>query len=276
MNIDFARKSLPNSDVSFSALSLGTVKFGRNRSIKYPTAFDLPDDTRLAKLLTSAFDAGITSLDTAPAYGIAEQRLGNLFATQLKGKRQAFEIISKAGECYDSKSDRSTYQYRPEQLRKQLENSLRLLHTDYLDCWLLHSNGDDETHLNDDVIHCLQQAKKEGWVRSIGASTKTVTGGTIALQELDCVMMTASLSYHDEDELFKTAKALNKAILLKKIFDSGWALNGSDSEKHQHLIDTFAHLFSHDATTSAVIGTLQPKHLLENVEAFIQGLEEIA
>jgi aryl-alcohol dehydrogenase-like predicted oxidoreductase len=263
------RRQLGQSAVSLSPLSLGTVKFGRNQSVKYPSSFDLPDDKSLQLLLACALEQGISSLDTAPAYGIAEQRLGLL----LKGRRQQYEIISKAGERYDNEKDSSLYDYSAKALRQQLEQSLRLLKTDYLDCWLLHSNGEDSQNLNDEVLHCLQQAKQQGLVRSIGASTKTVAGGEIALRELDCCMIAASLHYHDEDSLFTVAKTQNKGLLLKKNFDSGWALSQQADTKQQALLDTYQHLFNFEATTSAVIGTINPMHLQQNVEAFMQATQ---
>ena len=58
-------------------LGLGTVKFGRNQKIKYPT-FELPSDQAVCQLLDDAQNYGINLLDTAPAYGIAEERLGQL------------------------------------------------------------------------------------------------------------------------------------------------------------------------------------------------------
>jgi hypothetical protein len=37
-----------------SALGLGTVKLGRNSGVKYPQAFDLPDEREVDELLATA------------------------------------------------------------------------------------------------------------------------------------------------------------------------------------------------------------------------------
>lgn len=260
------KRALGQSGVELSPITLGTVKFGRNQGVKYPKGFDLPSDDELSALLDLALTHGVTTLDTAPAYGMSEKRLGFLLANQ----RQKFQIISKAGEVYDSTKNTSHYDYSLKGLRQQLDNSLRALKTDYLDCWLLHSDGNDEENLNDDVLLLFQKLKKEGLVKSIGASTKTVRGGEIALQELDCVMMTASLTYHDEDSLFEKATLLNKGILLKKIFDSGWALDTDGIEKMHTMTNTYRHLFEFHSTSSAVIGTITPDHLLQNILAYLK------
>lgn len=255
------QRRLGSCDVMLSAISLGTVKIGRNQAVKYPGSFDLPDDDAVRELLACALDHGVNTLDTAPAYGSSEQRLGRLLA-----RRQDWRIISKAGEWYDAASGSSHYDYRPAQLKKSLENSLRQLKTDYLDCWLLHSDGNDLANLNDEVLQTLLDARQAGYVRSVGASTKTVDGGRHALQHLDCIMMAASLNHRDELVLVELAEQCHKGLLLKKIYDSGWALTGDN--KAAVMRDTLASLFASPAVCSAVIGTSRPQHLLENINAY--------
>ena len=52
-------RSLGQTDLYVSPLGLGTVKFGRNQQVKYPTSFDLPDDKQIKNLLALAKDLGI-------------------------------------------------------------------------------------------------------------------------------------------------------------------------------------------------------------------------
>lgn len=262
MSAPLSKNRLGSSDVWLSPLSLGTVKIGRNQGVKYPSGFELPDDKSIKKLLDHAQSLGVTSLDTAPAYGISEQRLSPL----MQGRRQHFEIIGKAGENFER--GESHYDFSGKGLKAQLEQSLQHLRTDYLDCWVLHCNNDDLANLSDEAIYCLQKAKKDGWVKSIGASTKTIAAGCKALEHLDCAMITASFDYREEDALFERANSLKKGILLKKVFNSGWALHESDN-KAQFQAQTFKRLFDFTASCSAVVGTLNPKHLTENVQAFI-------
>lgn len=250
------------TDVRFSALSLGTVKFGRNQAVKYPKAFDLPSDEAITQLLHLAFEQGMTTLDCAPAYGISEQRLGKLLPN-----RSLWQIIGKAGEFYDPASGNSHYDFSAKALKESLENSLRLLKTDYLDCWLLHSDGNDLANLHDEALQTLLDAKQQGWVRSVGASTKTVEGGRYALEHLDGIMMAASLEHDAEKALFSIAEHLQKGLILKKIYDSGWALNAPN--KDMVMRQTLAHLFSQKAVSTAVIGTINPAHLQQNIKAWL-------
>src|SRR4051812_24720467 len=87
-------RPLGSTGLTVSMLGLGTVKFGRNQKVKYPEAFDLPSDAQIEGLLDVALEAGINLLDTAPAYGVSEERLGKL----LGSRRDQFVIVTKTGE----------------------------------------------------------------------------------------------------------------------------------------------------------------------------------
>src|SRR6187551_1536728 len=92
-DVTLPKRPLGSTGFQVSVLGLGTVKFGRNQKIKYPT-FELPTDRAICQLLDDAQRYGINLLDTAPAYGIAEERLGALLGT----RHSEFIIITKCGE----------------------------------------------------------------------------------------------------------------------------------------------------------------------------------
>ena len=87
---------LGNSGLETGRLSLGTVKFGRNTDVKYPASFELPTDDEIRVLLGACRKLGINLLDTAPAYGSSETRIGRL----LPGERTEWILCSKVGEAY--------------------------------------------------------------------------------------------------------------------------------------------------------------------------------
>ena len=72
------RRRLGRTGIEVGVLGLGTVKFGRDQGLKYPRGFTIPDDRAVRALLDLARDLGINLLDTAPAYGDSEARLGRL------------------------------------------------------------------------------------------------------------------------------------------------------------------------------------------------------
>src|SRR5690606_15903758 len=161
--------------LSVSALGLGTVKLGRNEQVKYPASFTIPDDAAVRSLLAQARELGINLLDTAPAYGNSEERLG-----QLLTQRNDWVIVTKTGEEFVNGT--SHFDFSGAHTRLSIERSLRRLRTDYLDIVLIHSDGNDEAILQQgECVAALQECKRKGLIRAIGMSTKTVAGGLRAV-----------------------------------------------------------------------------------------------
>ncbi len=245
------RRILEGTRLEISPLGLGTVKFGRNEGVKYPGAFDIPDEKSLADLLALAHDMGINLLDTAPAYGESEKRLGRLLA----GQRQDWVIAGKAGETFAG--GKSHFDFSPKAIEASLMASLKRLNTDYLDIFLIHSDGNDLKILNDDLISTMKDFKKRGLARAIGASTKTPEGGLRTLHTMDVAMIAYNQDYTEEAPVLDYAAENHKATLIKKALASGHAANASESIE-------FA--LSRKGTGSLIIGTINPQHLKENVE----------
>ena len=191
--------NLADTGLSVSQLGLGTVKFGRNEDVKYPQAFEIPDDKQVLALLSQAHEAGINLLDTAPAYGSAQQRLGTLI-----GNSDDWLICSKVGERFANGV--SEYIYTKEETRQTVENSLRELNREALDIVLIHSNGDDLHVLQQTpVVETLLRMKEAGKIRAVGISSKTVEGGLLALQQLDVVMCMYNLQEQSELQVIEAA-----------------------------------------------------------------------
>ncbi|MEM7679744.1 MAG: aldo/keto reductase [Pseudomonadota bacterium] len=247
------QRIIASTNISVSPLGLGTVKFGRNESVKYPEGFELPSDEQIVELLTLAQHLGINMLDTAPAYGLSETRLGRL----MPGKRSDWVIIGKAGEEF--RDGQSYFDFTAARVEMSVERSLERLNTNYLDALLLHSDGRDVEILSDDIlIQKLHDLKTQGLVKAIGASTKTVEGGKMALDLLDTAMVTYNPEHTEELPVLDYALEQGKSVLLKKVFSSGH--NASPEECLKLAL-------SHPAVASAIVGTINPKHLTDNVTA---------
>lgn len=246
------KRALGDTGIMVSPLGLGTVKFGRNEGVKYPQGFDIPDEAFLADLLALSRDLGINMLDTAPAYGTSEERLGRL----LKGQRDDWVIVGKAGE--DFEGGVSSYNFTPQHFEKSLIRSLMRLNTDYIDVLLLHSDGNDVENLSDEIIETLLDFKARGLVRAVGASTKTVEGGIKTLERMDVVMATYTPSYTDEKPVPDYAAEHNKGVILKKALSSGHDTN---------IEDAFTFAFEHPGISSVIVGTINPDHLRQNAQA---------
>lgn len=249
-------RPLGNTGLTVSALGLGTVKIGRDKGVKYPNGFTIPDDHAVTELLAQARDLGINLIDTAPAYGHSEARLG-----QLMSRRQDWVIVTKVGEEFDNDSGESHFDFSPEHVRRSVQRSLKRLNTDYLDCVLIHSDGNDLAIVEQGTLDALNDLKKEGLVRTTGMSTKTVAGGIACLDHADMAMVTYNLQHHDEVPVIEHAAAHQKGILIKKAFASGH-LNDTLADPVQESLNQ---ILGTAGVSSIIAGTINPVHLRENV-----------
>ncbi len=130
-------------------------------------------------LLRAALDAGINFIDTAPVYG--SDGVGEtLLADFLKGSRDDIVITTKCG--YDIEAERKfpgqserPHDWRPESIRKQLEDSLSRLQTDRVELYQLH-NTRIEPILADDLWDELEKLRAEGKILELGVALGPAIG----------------------------------------------------------------------------------------------------
>lgn len=242
-----------------SVLGLGTVKFGRNKGVKYPggDGFELPSLSKVEEILDLCLQNGINLLDTAPAYGVSEEVLGKT----LRERREKFFLVSKVGEEFDD-SGCSRYQFDEAYIRSSLERSLMRLKTDFIDCVLVHCNKNDlEILQNSAAFSVLDEFKSQGKILSFGASTYTNLGGKFAIDNSDCAMVTLNSEYKDDLPVVEYAKSKNKAILVKKGLASGHVANLGELSSNIKFVTGTA------GVTSMIFGSLSPKNILSNIAA---------
>lgn len=231
-------------------IGLGTTKLGRNTDVKYPKRFTLPSKEQVCDLLETTLRLGVNLIDTAPAYGESERRLGPFVATN----RDRLVVCTKCGEQYAN--GRSTYNFSAPGIVVSVEESLRRLKTDHIDILLLHSNGRDvEILTQTDAHEALQRLKKSGKTRAVGISAKTQAGILEACQTLDVVMAPFSQKDPSLAGALKKAHEAGLGILAIKGLFSGHleARPAIEFVLRQPFIDTL------------ILGTNDPAHLREAV-----------
>lgn len=260
-----AEKILPkrpfgNTGIEVSVLGLGTVKLGRNQGVKYPQQFEIPDDDSATALIAQAKDFGINLIDTAPAYGNSEERLGNL----LKGQRHDWIICTKVGEEFEN--GKSFFNFSAEHTRRSVERSLQRLQTDVLDIVLVHSDGND-LHVirHSGALETLARCKQQGLIRVFGVSTKTVAGGIVAAELSDGVMATYNALYTEELPVLDYCAEHGKGVLIKKALASGHIGNQPGAEIFS-AADSLRTVLAHRAVSSAIVGTINLQHLHANIQ----------
>lgn len=246
-------------------LGLGTVKWGRNQGLKH-AAFDLPGDATCLELLDLAEAGSVNLIDVAPAYGIAEERLGRL----LSGRRDRFLLFSKTGEIFEN--GQSAWDFSATHTRRSVEESLRRLRTDRLDGVLLHCPREDLAVIRDSpALEILHELKAAGKIRAVGVSTMSLEGGLAAVPLCDVVMVAWNTGFREQQPVIEAAAAAGKGILLKKVLSSGdltGPLPPPGLSATGHRLRAALVL---PGNPVIIAGTISPGHLRQNLEECARG-----
>lgn len=110
------------------------------------------------RLLRRAYDGGIRFFDTARAYSDSEEKLGEAFGNGYVDRKDI--IIA-------TKTPAKT----PEDFWKDLDTSLKMLKTDYIDVYQFHLMGQCWRSGEDNGMYdCMVEAKRQGKIRHIGGT----------------------------------------------------------------------------------------------------------
>jgi aryl-alcohol dehydrogenase-like predicted oxidoreductase len=248
---------LGSTGLRVSVVGLGTVKFGRLRGLKYAVGERLPSDGEIAELLGVASELGVNVLDTAPAYGSSEERLGVYFRGGGSVARDRWVLMTKAGEEFDG--ERSRFDFSPRGIRGSVERSLVRLGTDRLDVVLLHSDGEMELGVGrEESLGELRALQREGKIVAVGASTKSIEGGRWAVERGDVAMLTLNAAERGDLGAIELAASLGRGLVIKKALGSGVAAGVSAAEAVAAAVGTAG-------VSSVIVGTTSPAHLRQNV-----------
>jgi aryl-alcohol dehydrogenase-like predicted oxidoreductase len=165
-------RKLGNSDLRISVVTFGAWATGG-------WMWGGTERSDAVNAIKAAFDSGITSIDTAPAYGqgTSEEIVGEAIKTIQRDKVQ---IITKYGLRWDTKKGEfyfhskdndgnpiDVYRYASrESIIKECENSLRRLGTDFIDLYQIH--WPDPTTPMEETMEAVNQLIKDGKVRYAG------------------------------------------------------------------------------------------------------------
>ena len=174
-------------------LVLGTVQFGLNYGINNPLG--KPSDIIYKSILNKAYSSGIKFLDTAEAYGDAQERIG-LYHKVYKNK---FKIITKF--C-------PTVKNLPSNISERIFNNLKIMNIDNLYCYMFHS-------FNDFILFYKQfkkdlcSLKNNGFIENIGVSLYS-NDEVESILKYDCVDI-IQIPYNLLDNFSKRNDIINKA-----------------------------------------------------------------
>ena len=180
------RRRLGRTELEVTCLGMGGAGLGRG---------DVTDDEAV-EAVHRAIDLGINYLDTSPLYGESERRVGLAFADS--GWREKIYLATKTGTHPEWRGD-----YSAAGTRRSVENSLRLLNTDYLDVCLVHDpDSIDPVVAKGGALDELQQMREEGLIKFIGLGVRQHEFHKIAIET---GVVDVILTYLDYTLLSQTA-----------------------------------------------------------------------
>jgi aryl-alcohol dehydrogenase-like predicted oxidoreductase len=131
--------------------------------------------------ILASFDNGVTSIDTAPAYGqgLSEEIVGEAMQEIGRHKIQLFTKFGlrwdiQKGDFYFSSKDNAgrdikIYKYASkDSVIKECENSLKRLKTDYIDLYQIHTP--DKTTPIAETMEAMQRLLEQGKIKAAGVS----------------------------------------------------------------------------------------------------------
>ena len=238
------------------------------------------------QVLHAVLDAGISLLDTAPDYGLAEERIGRY----LKHRRHQFLLATKCGcdPIQHAGHLEVRHTWTAEVIRDNLETSLRRLQTDCIDILQFHG-GSADTLQQAGLIDLLQTFKQQGKIRWIGISSALPQlPDLLSLHVFDTVQVPWSCLAPQHSHCISQAAAQGCGLIIR----GGIAQGGPDAEiQRPQLNDIWAQarldeLLPPETTRaqfilrctlstphhhSVIVGTANLQHLAENVAAVNAG-----
>jgi len=142
-----------------SVVGVGTWQFGGEWGKAFTSA-------EAATVLDAAREAGITLVDTAECYGdhLSERLVGQA----IRRDRERWVVATKFGHRFTGHLERAEL-WSPDEVKGQLEDSLKALQTDYVDLYQFHS-GPNAAFDNPALWEMLAREMERGRVRHLGIS----------------------------------------------------------------------------------------------------------
>ena len=182
-------KKLGNSDVHVTSIAFGAWAIGG-------WMWGGADEDDAIRAMRASYDAGMTTFDTAPAYGFGKSE--ELVGRAMEGiPRQKYQILTKYGlnwktndgEFYFDTIDNNgkptkVYKHaKASSVVKECEDSLRRLKTDYID--LLQIHWPDPTTPISETMGAMAQLIQQGKVRAAGVCNYSVEQVSEALKTVN-------------------------------------------------------------------------------------------
>lgn len=242
-------------------LGLGVLEIGRPWGFVPGVA---PPEAQALELLECAFELGIRYFDSAPSYGVAEERLGKFLRSLRPDERASVVIATKFGEHWDTAADGPFVDHSFPALSASLHRSLDVLGK--IDVLQLHKSS-PEVLRSEAIAKAWDLARSLG-VSACGPSVSDVESACLALESGQYQMMQVPLNADNQKfvSMVPQAEAAGMFIAANRPFAMGKAVSG----------ESFRFVLARMNRGVVLTGTKSTEHLKQNVAAFAAAVSELA
>lgn len=227
----------------------------------------VPRESDALAFLEYAYESGIRVFDTAPAYGVSEQRLGKFLQTLSSDERDNVFVATKFGEHWieDGQTTRTDHSY--EAMVSSLDRSMALLGK--IDLIQLHKASIQL--INDtDVNQAFEYAALLG-VKNFGVSVSDVKTGLVACDDdrFSYIQLPYNADKPEMREVIQRATEVRKKVLFNRPFAMGSLfVDAQQDVVEERMRQAYALIFETGAYGVVLTGTSNIGHLSENMKAF--------
>jgi aryl-alcohol dehydrogenase-like predicted oxidoreductase len=242
------------------------------------------------RILNAVLDAGINFIDTSIDYGLSEERIGKYIAQ----RRDEYFLASKCGCVVHGQPGQ--HEHTAANIRRGVENSLRLLKTDHLDLVQFHRSLTQKEFEKDGALQEALKLRDEGKVRFVGVSgTLPNMREQVRMGVFDAFQVPYSALQRDHEGVIAEASDAGAGIIIRGGVARGsptdwdektyymvpadtlrdrWETAGLDellSDGMSRMEFTLRYTLSNPHLDTTIVGTKNLDHLRDNIEAAQKG-----
>ena len=274
---ELGRTGIPATMLGYGAMELRGAPRGREVT-----------ETQAETILHAVLDAGINYIDTSIDYGLSEERIGRY----ISGRRSEYYLASKCGCLVGAppapRGQRSPHVFTRDNITAGVEQSLTRMQTDYLDLVQFHASPSKQALEEHGALEAVQELKQAGKVRFIGmSSTLPHLLDHVAMGVFDVFQIPYSAVEREHESTISAASEAGSGIVIR----GGAAKGAPSADKHEgtqwqrwqqvaldDLLEDMTAMefilrftFSHPEMDTNIVGTINPAHLQDNINALLQG-----
>ena len=269
------KKTLGRTGLVVTQLGLGAMELGG------PDRREESTETAAEATLNKVLDLGINFIDTAPDYGLSEERIGKY----ISHRRSEYYLSTKCGCNITPEGERldPRHLWTADRIRKNIDLSLDRMKVDYVDILQLHNPSVDDVKENG-LVDVLLAIKETGKIRFIGISTTSPhLIPFVRMGVFDTFQIPYSAMERRHETMLTEAADAGAGVIIRGGVAKGkrsgrvggpvWTQAEMDELLGGMEPYTFLLRFTltHPACHATIVGTVDPSHVEANIRAAEAG-----